>query len=342
VIKESFTKANALTGNLKQFIQGSPFGRHRTVVLVARVLKGMQDIESTHLAAGVAYYALLSLFPLLLGLLSIGGILLASEGMYQGLLDFVTDNLPGSKAFVEQNVGDVVEFRGIVGITAVAGFLWTASMGFGAVARSVNRAWGIRVNRPFYIAKPLHIMMALAVGALFLVSTSTTSIIEVITDPERDLGIPIQAFFLKVGLGHLLLRMVPWGINIFIFLMIYRFAPNCKVYWRYIWPGALVAAVLLEVSKGLFLWYLDNVAVYNQVYGSVASVIVLLFWIYVSALVLILGAEIGAEHSRMKMGIERGGTLRLPAIGNGRSRIQPAAPEAPTEVTVNPPPPPSS
>ena len=133
--------------------------------------------------------------------------------------------------------------------------------------------------------------------------------------------------------------MVPWGINIFIFLMIYRFAPNCKVYWKYIWPGALVAAVLLEVSKGLFLWYLDNVAIYNQVYGSVASVIVLLFWIYVSALILILGAEIGAEHSRMRMGIERGGSLRLPAIGNDWPRVQAAGQETPTEVTANPLPP---
>jgi membrane protein len=339
VIRELFTTAKAWVGDLKRSIVDSPFGRNRTMVLTARVLKGMQDIESTHLAAGVAYYALLSLFPLLLGLLSIGGIILASEGMYQGLLDFVTDNLPGSKTFVQQNVGDVVEFRGIVGVAAVVGFLWTASMGFGAVARSVNRAWGIRVNRPFYIAKPLHIMMALAVGALFLVSTSTTSIIEVITDPERDLGIPIQAFFLKVGLGHLLLRMVPWGINIFIFLMIYRFAPNCKVYWKYIWPGALIAAVLLEISKGLFLWYLDNVAVYNQVYGSVASVIVLLFWIYVSALILILGAEIGAEHSRMKMGIQRGGTLRLTPVGNGPCQTEPGEQEPSTEVTANPPPP---
>ena len=295
----------------------SPVCRNKTLVLTARVAKEMQQIESTHLAAGVAYYALLSLFPLLLGLLALGGILLSSEGTYQGLLSFVTENLPGSKAFVEQNVGEVVEFRGVVGVGAILGFLWTASIGFGAVARSVNRAWGIRVNRPFYVAKPLHILMALAVGALFLISTSATSVIEVITDPERDFGIPAQEFFLQLGLGHLALRMVPWGINVFIFLMIYRFAPNCKTYWRYIWPGAVVAAVLLEVSKGLFLWYLDNLAIYNQVYGSVTSVIVLLFWIYVSALILILGAEIGAEHSRMRLGIEQGGTLRQTAVGNG-------------------------
>jgi len=295
----------------------SPVCRNKTLVLTARVAKEMQQIESTHLAAGVAYYALLSLFPLLLGLLALGGILLSSEGTYQGLLSFVTENLPGSKAFVEQNVGEVVEFRGVVGVGAILGFLWTASIGFGAVARSVNRAWGIRVNRPFYVAKPLHILMALAVGALFLISTSATSVIEVITDPERDFGIPAQEFFLQLGLGHLALRMVPWGINIFIFLMIYRFAPNCKTYWRYIWPGAVVAAVLLEVSKGLFLWYLDNLAIYNQVYGSVTSVIVLLFWIYVSALILILGAEIGAEHSRMRLGIEQGESLRQTAVGNG-------------------------
>jgi len=288
----------------------SPVCRNKTLVLTARVAKEMQQIESTHLAAGVAYYALLSLFPLLLGLLALGGILLSSEGTYQGLLSFVTENLPGSKAFVEQNVGEVVEFRGVVGVGAILGFLWTASIGFGAVARSVNRAWGIRVNRPFYVAKPLHILMALAVGALFLISTSATSVIEVITDPERDFGIPAQEFFLQLGLGHLALR-------IFIFLMIYRFAPNCKTYWRYIWPGAVVAAVLLEVSKGLFLWYLDNLAIYNQVYGSVTSVIVLLFWIYVSALILILGAEIGAEHSRMRLGIEQGESLRQTAVGNG-------------------------
>ena len=304
-------------GDLKRSMLDSPVCRNKTLVLTARVAKEMQQIESTHLAAGVAYYALLSLFPLLLGLLALGGILLSSEGTYQGLLSFVTENLPGSKAFVEQNVGEVVEFRGVVGVGAILGFLWTASIGFGAVARSVNRAWGIRVNRPFYVAKPLHILMALAVGALFLVSTSATSVIEVITDPERDFGIPAQEFFLQLGLGHLALRMVPWGINIFIFLMIYRFAPNCKTYWRYIWPGAVVAAVLLEVSKGLFLWYLDNLAIYNQVYGSVTSVIVLLFWIYVSALILILGAEIGAEHSRMRLGIDQGGSLRQTAVGNG-------------------------
>ena len=99
------------------------------------------------------------------------------------------------------------------------------------------------------------------------------------------------------------------------------------------------SAILLEVSKGLFLWYLDNVAVYNQVYGSVASVIVLLFWIYLSALILILGAEIGAEHSRMRLGIEQGGSLRQPAVGNRLPKSRAAGQEAATDITPGSPPP---
>lgn len=312
----------------KLAIGRSPVARHWIVVLAWRVVKGLGDSEATHLAAGVAYYALLSLFPLILGLLAIIGIVLSSDATQQALMEFVTVNLPGSQEFVEENVGEVVEFRGALGIGAIIGLLWTASIGFGAVARAVNRAWGVRKNRPFYIARPLHILMALAVGGLFLVSTFATSAIEVLTDSERDLGIPGQEFFLALGLGHLALRMVPWGINIFIFIMIYRFAPNCKTYWRYVWPGALVAAVLFELSKGLFLWYLDNIAIYNQVYGSVASIIVLMLWIYVSALILILGAQLSAEYSRLRLYGEA--PIPQPTAGSNSAEVG-AAPGSPIE-----------
>ena len=90
------------------------------------------------------------------------------------------------------------------------------------------------------------------------------------------------------------------------FLLIYRYVPNCKTYWRYIWPGALVAAGLFEVAKGLFIWYLDNLASYRQVYGPLTSVMILLLWTYLSSLILILGAEISSEYGRMRRGLERG------------------------------------
>jgi len=277
----------------------------------------MRDDDATHLAAGVAYYAMFSLFPLLLGFLAVGGLVLKSEGVEQSFLDFVTKNLPGSEQIVKENVGQVVRFRGLVGIAAIIGLLWMASAVFGAINRAVNRAWNIRRDPPFYIAKPRQMAMALGVGILFLLSTSATSAIQVFTDPDRELGIPGQGFLLELGLGHLALRIVPWVMTLLIFLLIYRFLPNCKTYWRFIWPGAVVASVLFEVAKSLFVWYLNNIAIYDRVYGSLTSVMALLFWIYISALILILGAEISSEYGRMRMEEERGAAPEPLGEGSG-------------------------
>ena len=274
-----------------------------------RVIKEMGDDDATHLAAGVAYYAIFSLFPLLLGMLAISGLLATSESVGPSFISYVTDNLPGSEELVSQNVDQVVQYRGVLGVGAIIGLLWSASAVFGAINRSVNRAWDVHQNRPFYIAKPIQIGMALLVGVIFLVSTSATSIIEVLPNTDEDLGLPGQSVFLSLGLASVAVRAVPLALNLLLFLLIYRFVPNCKTYWRYIWPGALVAAVLFELAKGLFIWYLDNMASFQQVYGSLTSVMVLMFWIYISALILILGAEISSEYGRMRSGVERGNLI---------------------------------
>lgn len=284
----------------------STFVNHRFSVLSWRVFKELGDDDATHLAAGVAYYAMFGLFPLILAILAIGGVLLNTTEQQEDFVNFVTDNLPGSKGFVEDNLREVIRFRSALGIAAIAGLLWSASAGMGAVARGVNRAWDVHRNRPFYVAKPLQIMMALAVGVLFLLSTFLTSAIEVITDPRRNWSLPGQDILLDMGIANLALRIAPLLINMAIFLLLYYFAPNCKTYWRYVWPGALVAAILFEIAKGIFIWYLDNLATYDQVYGSVTSVMSLLLWMWVSALILILGAEISSEYGRMKEGVDRG------------------------------------
>ena len=284
----------------------STFVNHRFSVLSWRVFKELGDDDATHLAAGVAYYAMFGLFPLILAILAIGGVLLNTTEQQEDFVNFVTDNLPGSKGFVEDNLREVIRFRSALGIAAIAGLLWSASAGMGAVARGVNRAWDVHRNRPFYVAKPLQIMMALAVGVLFLLSTFLTSAIEVITDPRRNWSLPGQDILLDMGIANLALRIAPLLINMAIFLLLYYFAPNCKTYWRYVWPGALVAAILFEIAKGIFIWYLDNLATYDQVYGAVTSVMSLLLWMWVSALILILGAEISSEYGRMKEGVDRG------------------------------------
>jgi len=271
-----------------------------------RVFKELGDDDATHLSAGVAYYAVFSVFPLLLGLLAISGTVFTSITLQEQFLDYVTESMPGSKEFVSNNIEELVRFRGALGIGAILGLLWSGSSAFGAMSRAINRAWDVENDRPFYVAKTLHIVIALGVGILFLLSSFVSVAIELLSSYSRDLGLPEHEFFLNFGLGNLMLKAVPWAITLSVFLLLYRFVPNCKTYWRYIWTGAVVAAILFEASKGIFMWYLANVANYELIYGSVASMMVLLSWAYVSAFILILGAEISSEYGRMREGVDRG------------------------------------
>ena len=98
----------------------------------------------------------------------------------------------------------------------------------------------------------------------------------------------------------ILLRIPAALITFGVFLAMYKFLPNTKTHWKYVWTGAAVATVLFEIGKNLFLYYLSAFAVFDQLYGSVASVVVLLVWTYLCSMILILGAEIASEYGRMK------------------------------------------
>ena len=287
-MKISFpTKFKRITAMITHWVRNSSIVDNSVVALGWRVFKELGDDDAAHLSAGVAYYSVFSVFPLLLGLLAISGTVFTSITLQEQFLDYVTESMPGSKEFVTTNIEELVRFRGALGIGAILGLLWSGSSAFGAMSRAINRAWDVDTDRPFYVAKTLHIIIALGVGILFLLSSFASVAIELLSNYSRDLGLPGHEFFLDFGLGNLMLKAVPWAITLAVFLLLYRFVPNCKTYWRYVWTGAVVAAILFEASKGIFMWYLVNVANYELIYGSVASMMVLMSWAYVSAFILI-------------------------------------------------------
>jgi len=300
------TKVKRIVAMITHWVGNSSVVDNSVVALGWRVFKELGDDDATHLSAGVAYYSVFSVFPLLLGLLAISGTVFTSITLQEQFLDYVTESMPGSEEFVSKNIEELVRFRGALGICAILGLLWSGSSAFGAMSRAINRAWDVEKDRPFYVAKTLHILIALSVGILFLLSSFASVAIELLSNYSRDLGLPGHEFFLDFGLGNLMLKAVPWAITLAVFLLLYRFVPNCKTYWRYVWTGAVVATILFEASKGIFMWYLVNVANYELIYGSVASMMVLMTWAYVSAFILILGAEISSEYGRMRNGIDRG------------------------------------
>jgi membrane protein len=261
--------------------------------LISLTAEGSGNHDVAHMAAGVAYYAFLSIFPLLLGLIALFGFFLPSVNLQDELLKFVGDNIPGATNILKQNIASIIELRGAMGILSIVVFFWGASAMFRAISRAINRAWDISRYRPFLIRKASELGMVFGIGILFLLSLGASAIISILRGifnlPAADLMI--------VNVGSWLVAFL---LILAVFLLLYKFIPNIRTYWRFVWPGALLAAILFEVARTLFVFYLNNYANYQLIYGSIASIIVLLVWIYYSAFIMILGAEFTFQYSRMR------------------------------------------
>ena len=296
---------------LKRDLSATKLGKAAPVRLAVAVVQELGDDDATHMAASVSYYAILSLFPLVLGLSTIVGVVANSPDRQDEIIEFVIQYLPGSESFVRDSVTGVVKLRAAFGIASVLSLLWTGSAVFGSITRAVNRAWDVQKDPPFYKNKPRQIVMALGISLLFLFSVSITTVFQWAT--SIDIGGGNLESLLGGGAVSGILKIPALLVSFSIFAVVYKMLPNTKTYWRYIWLGAVVAAVLFEGGKNLFLWYIENFAQYDQLYGNIASVVILMVWIYFSAFILILGAEVASEYGRLRVGVRRGQTIHKPS-----------------------------
>jgi membrane protein len=277
-----------------------------TLELVYRTILQFKDDDGTHLAAGVAYYGMLSIFPLLVGIMAIASYFVDPETV-QGLVsEQIQAGAPGSSEFLQQRIANIQRIRGTLSVFSLVGLIWTASAMFGAISRAVNRAWNVEGGPPFYIAKLRHIVMALGTSVLLVLSSFLTTGRVFISRAQEIIGDALPFLFLSNAVYLIITGLISALITFVIFLMIYKFIPHTDTDWRDIWLGALVAALLFEIARNAFVFYLNNYGNYGQIYGSVASVVILLVWIFISALILIIGAEFASEFARMKRGIQRG------------------------------------
>jgi membrane protein len=269
------------------------------VQLISRTAEGAGDHDVAYMAAGVAYYAILSIFPLLLGLIAVFGFFLPSVNLQDELLNYVGDNIPGATNILKQNIASIIELRGTMGILSIVVFFWGASAMFRALSLTINHAWDIRRYRPFFIRKARELGMVFGIGILFLLSLGASTIISIL---RGVLNLP-AADLIILDVGS---RLVAFLLILAVFLLLYKLIPNTRTYWRYIWPGALLAAVFFEIARTLFVFYLNNFANYQLIYGSIASIIILLVWIYYSAFIMILGAEFTFQYGRMRHSVTTG------------------------------------
>lgn len=267
-------------------IEVSDTVKHELGILVATVKAARRD-NAKDLAAAVAFWTFFSIFPLLIGVFSLAGYSLESAEVQARISSLIGELLPGSAGFVRGVLEGVTRYRGPMSWVGVVGLLWSAGKGFGAITRAVNQALKAERTHWFLLAKLRYFLMALSVSILIIASIGTTVVVEIFLEP---------AFLTRLGLETVEIpRLRGWVLSFvmatLIFALIYKMAPYVKVAWRQVLPGAVIAAVLVELLKAAFLLYLDRIAHFEAVYGSLSSIIVLLLWLYVSALILVFGAE---------------------------------------------------
>ncbi|HJN91733.1 MAG TPA: YihY/virulence factor BrkB family protein [Dehalococcoidia bacterium] len=274
------------------------------VVLLRRTFQEFREDHCTQLAAGISYYVLFSIFPLTILAVSISGLVLTDDSIRADVVEELFEILPLSdgegREDLERAIDGVATGLSAIGLFSILGLLWAASGMMGAIRHGLDMAWDTDFRRPFLRAKLIDLFMVTAVGLLVGLSIATTFFLQVARRVSDSLSSHLGPLGDGAAVGFEVLAIfVPLIISFVAFLFIYKVVPSVRTRWGEIWPGALLAAVLFELVKNGFALYLRYFGNYDAVYGSLGAVVAFLFFVFVGANILLLGAEMAAEWPRV-------------------------------------------
>ena len=263
-----------------------------------RTVREFKEDDLTLLAAALTYYGILSLFPALLVLLSLLG--LAGQSTIDTLLQNIGSLTPTAMREVITNaVRDLQSSNQAAGfalIAGLAGALWSASGYIGGFMKAANIIYDVEEGRKFWKLKPLQI----AITVLIMIVITVIVIAIVVTGPVAEkVGSVIGAGDAAVTVFNIVKWPVIALIVSQIFAFLYWVSPNVKQPgYRWVSPGGFLAVALWIAASALFAFYVANFGSYNKTYGSVAGMIIFLVWLWLTNLVMLLGAELNAEVER--------------------------------------------
>jgi membrane protein len=291
--------------------------------IVKRTVKEFQDDNLTDWAAALTYYGVMSLFPMLLVLVALLG-LVGQESTITTMTDSLrAAGLKDVAKNVEGPLNEIVRNKG--GAGALVGFgligaLWSASGYVGAFTRAMNAIYEVKEGRPFWKLRPLQVVITLA--AVLLISLVLVAV--VVSGPIA------KAVGSAVGVGDTAVTV--WGIAkwpvLLLVLMgmvagLYYVAPNVRQpRLRWVSPGGVVAVLVWILASAGFGLYVSNFGSYGKTYGALGSVITFLVWMWISNLALLFGAELDSELERereLKLGLPAEDELRLPPRQHARA-----------------------
>jgi membrane protein len=299
----------------------------RTVLLFRRSIREFLEDNGTQMAAAISYYALFSLFPLLIFGVGVLGIFLRDTGLQADLVDWVLENVPLTEDEGRNEVREQIEAvagigSGAIGLAGLLGMAWSGSNLFGIVRRSLNTAFGVQARRPLLRQKLVDFGMMAVFGLLFLSSIVLTGFLQAARAASED--IPLGGLAEALGLGWLLVSVaLPIAVSSVAFALLYWIVPARRLRFRDVLPAAVGAAVAFEAAKVGFSIYVEHFGNFNLVFGSLAGVVIFLFWVWLSANILIFGGEVASEYARVMRG-DHDSELERPAAPP-RSRRERAA-----------------
>jgi membrane protein len=272
--------------------------RSAWVDVLKRTFAEFREDNATDWAAALTYYGVLSVFPALIALVSIVGLI--GDSATKPLLDNLGAFAPGpAKEILEKALNGLTGSRGgasLLFIIGIAGAIWSASAYIGAFIRASNVIWDVPEGRPIWKTIPLRLVITI----VMLVLLTATAIAVTVTGPLAD---KVGGF---LGVGDAAVTtwdIAKWPVLILIvslmFSILYYAAPNVRQPgFRWITPGGVLAVLVWMGVSALFGIYVANCGAYNKTYGSLGAVIIFLVWLWLTNVAILLGAELNAEAER--------------------------------------------
>lgn len=284
-------------------------------VLVKTVREFSSD-QCTDIAAALTYFGVLALFPGLIAVFSLLGVVGQGDRAASAVLGIIDEVAPGGTAEALRGPIEQIASSPGAGLALISGIvlaIWSASGYVGAFSRAMNRIYEIEEGRPFWKLKPIQLLLTVITVAL----VSIAALLLVVSGPIAE------AIGGAVGLGEAAVtvwQIVKWPVLLLVVVLIlailYYAAPNAKQpKFRWISVGAVIALVVLAIATAGFVFYIANFSNYDRTYGSLAGVIVFLLWLWIANLAILFGAEFDAELERgrqLQSGIAAERDIQLP------------------------------
>ncbi|MDV7354723.1 YihY/virulence factor BrkB family protein [Rhodococcus oxybenzonivorans] len=272
--------------------------------------------QCTDLAAALTYYAVLSLFPALLALVSLLGVFGQGQRTTDSVLQIVDDLGPSSAVdTLRDPIAQLVQTptAGVALIFGLLGAVWSASGYIGAFGRAMNRMYEVDEGRPVWKLRPLMLLVTL-IGLLLV---AVAAVMLALSGPvARSVGDAIGFGDTALTVWNIARWPFVLGVVVVAVAILYYVTPNVKQpKFRWISAGAFLAIVTWIVASVLFGLYVSNFGSYNKTYGSLAGVIVFLLWLWITNLALLFGAELDSELERgreLQAGLPAEDELQLP------------------------------